>query len=365
MSDNSVRDAGVPMRVLLDAHHIGQRQTGNETYVRRLISELRGYEDLRVVAGVTASGWAEEDVSPPVIRRRVPRHGLLRLLALSGLAHMERVDVVHAIYFLPWLTRRPSVLTIHDIAFEIHPEFFSRTAVMRNRLLVRESARRAGRVVTVSETSRRDLIERYGLPPERVVAIPNGVSSEFASLDANRPPSADGAIRILAVGTVQPRKNLPRLVRAVDSLSRRRPIRLRIIGPDGYQGAAIREMASARGVVEVVGYVPQDALLDEYRQADIFVYPSIYEGFGLPVIEAMAAGLPVVTTTGGSLPEVAGDAALLVDPLDESALADAIERLIDDEGLRRELIARGRVRAASFSWSRAAAQLVATYRSVL
>ena len=353
------------MRVLLDAHHLGQRQTGNETYVRELISELRSNEDLEIVAGVTSTGWTAAAVSPPVIRRRVPGRGLLRLLALSGLAHTEHVDLVHSIYFLPWLTSRPSVLTIHDIAYEIHPEFFARTAVIRNRLLVRDSARRASRVVTVSETSRRDLIDRYGLSPERVVAIPNGVSDEFAALDGDRSPSPDGAIRILAIGTVQPRKNLPRLVRAVDALARRRPIRLRIIGPDGYQGAAIREMASARGVVEVVGYVPQAALLDEYRRADLFVYPSIYEGFGLPVIEAMAAGLPVVTTTGGSLPEVVGDAALVVDPLDETALSDAIERLIDDEGLRRDLVARGRVRAASFSWSRAAAQLVATYRSVL
>ena len=171
-------------------------------------------------------------------------------------------------------------------------------------------------------------------------------------------------VHILAVGTLQPRKNLLRLLDAVRIVGARKRIQLRVIGPPGHAAEEIRARMGGTDV-ELLGYVPEDQLLQEYRAADVFVYPSIYEGFGLPVVEAMASGTPVVTTTGGSLPEVAGDAALIVDPYDVDAIANAIARLIEDPSLRERLVERGLRRAAQYSWRSAADRLVSVYERVV
>jgi glycosyltransferase involved in cell wall biosynthesis len=354
------------MRLLLDAHQLGRSQTGNETYVRELARELRLMPELEIVAAVEAAQAPEGILAPPVRIRRVPRSGLGRLAALSLLSHQVGADITHTIYFLPVAVRGASVVTIHDISFERHPEFFSRSSLFRDRLLVRDAARRATRLVTVSETSRRDLLELWHVAPERVVAIPNGVSSLF------RPPAdklafdpADRPLRVLAVGTLQPRKNLLRLVDAVALVAREMRIVVRIVGPDGFQASQIRDRLGRAAQVEITGYVSQEQLVAEYQRADVFVYPSLYEGFGLPVIEAMASGIPVVTSTGGSLPEVAGDAALLVDPLDVAAIAAAIRRIASDANLRDRLRALGIARSARFTWHDAALAHLALYRDAL
>jgi glycosyltransferase involved in cell wall biosynthesis len=166
---------------------------------------------------------------------------------------------------------------------------------------------------------------------------------------------------VLAVGTLQPRKNLIRLVDAVARLSRDMPVVLRVVGPDGYQAAQIRERLGRSVQVEIAGYVSEDELAAEYRNADVFVYPSLYEGFGLPVVEAMASGTPVVTSGAGSLREVAGEAALIVDPLDVEAIAEAIARIASDRELRASLRTRGLARAAEFTWDRSATRLAEIY----
>lgn len=354
-------------RVLFDAHQLGRRQTGNETYVRELLRGLRGRDDLELIAAVEAGQRPTDVLAPPVRLRRVPSNGFARLAVMALLARQERPDVVHAVYFLPPATGRPTVLTVHDISFERFPEFFSRRALLRDRLLIRASAGAASRVVTVSETSRRDLVELYGLPEDRVVAIPNGVSPRFRPADgaAWAPYDGDRPLRVLAVGTVQPRKNLARLMDALAIVGRELRVQLRVVGPDGHQAAAIRNRLSMSVETEIVGWLDDAALADEYRRADVFAYPSIYEGFGLPVVEAMASGTPVVTSTGGSLPEVAGDAALLVDPYDVAALAAAIRRIAEDGPGAAALRARGLARAATFTWERSAALHAAVYRDLV
>jgi glycosyltransferase involved in cell wall biosynthesis len=353
---------------MFDAHQLGRRQTGNETYVRELLPELATRPEIAVTALLEDPALEDPTLPPGIGRRRVPRSGVQRLAAMTRLCRRERPDLLHAIYFAPYLAATPMVVTVHDISYELYPEFFSRSPLLRDRLLVRDSARRARAVVTVSETSRRDLIEHYGLPEERVVAIPNGVAPRFLDAQAAAiEPIVDRPLRVLAIGTLQPRKNLLRLLAAVRRVAVERPVHLRVVGPDGHGAALIREaLADAGDVqVDVAGYVAEEDLVREYTGADMLVYPSIYEGFGLPLVEAMACGLPVVTSTGGSLPEVAGDAALIVDPLDESAIADAIRRLADDPVLRRELSTRGRERARGFTWSAAAGRLVEVYAQVL
>lgn len=351
-----------PTRVLFDAHHIGSGKTGNETYARELLNALRGRPNLHLTAAV-AGGAADPALEPPVAIRRVPRNGWLRLLAL-GMAG-SRFDLIHSMYYRPLLSQRPTVVSIHDVSFERHPDFFSRVEVLKNRVLVREAARRASMVVTLSEHARSEMIELYGLDPDRIAVVPGGVSDAFLAPGEPRPASANPElVRILAVGTLQPRKNLLRLLDAVRIVGARSRVQLRVIGPPGHAAQEIQDRLGGSDVV-LLGYVTEEELLQEYRAADVFVYPSIYEGFGLPVVEAMATGTPVVTTTGGSLPEVAGDAALIVDPYDVGAFAGAISQLIDDPDLRGTLVERGLRRAAGYSWRSAADRLSVVYGRVI
>ena len=351
------------MRLLLDAHQLGRSQTGNETYVRELVRELRLMPELDIIAAVEDGQVSQGILAPPVHVRRVPRNGFGRLAALSVLSRQVQADITHAIYFLPPAVRGASVVTIHDISFERYPEFFSRSSLCRDRLLIRDAARRATRIVTVSETSRRDLIELWRVSPERVVAIPNGVSPSFQPASESSPfDPAERAFRVLAVGSLQPRKNLLRLIDAVALVAREMSISLRVVGPDGFQANQIRDRLDGVTEVEITGYVSHEQLVAEYQRADVFVYPSLYEGFGLPILEAMASGIPVVTSTGGSLPEVAGDAALIVDPLDVVAIASAIHRIASYPSLHERLRTLGLARSARFTWRDAARAHLDVYR---
>jgi glycosyltransferase involved in cell wall biosynthesis len=352
--------------VLFDAHQLGRRQTGNETYVRGLLDGIRTVGGASVIAAVEDSQEPIGILAPPFRLRRVPTNGFARLAAMTMIARQMRPDVLHAIYFLPPAVGRPTVLTIHDISFEYFPEFFSRRSLLRDRLLIRNSAQRATKVVTISETSRRDLIDRYGLAPDRVVAIHLGVAPSFSpAAETNSRPPLDGRpVRLLAVGALQPRKNLIRLLEAVRTIARDMPVVLRIIGPDGFQANAIRDKDVGSATVEIVGYIADEGLADAYRWADMLVYPSIYEGFGLPVIEAMSCGTPVITSTGGSLPEVAGDAAIIVDPLDVTAIANGIRQVAEDPVLAGAMRARGLARAAEFTWEATARRQLEVYREL-
>ena len=353
------------IRVLFDAHQLGRHQTGNETYVRELLRRLPDEPDLEIVAAVEGALELRESPLPRLRLRRVPRNGLGRLGAMAILARQERVDLVHSVYFLPPATGRPTVVTIHDISFERFPEFFSRQRLVRNRILIRASARAASCVITGSQASRREIVERYGVAEERIVAIPYGVAPMFRPAGDWAPFHGDRPLRILAVGTLEPRKNLTGLFDALRLVSSDVPLSLRVVGPDGYQADQIRERLPSAIEAEVLGWTSEAELADEYRAADVFVYPSIYEGFGLPLLEAMAAGTPVVASTGGSIPEVAGDAALLVDPHDIGGLANAIRRVASDSSLASQLRSLGLKRASAFTWEKTAADHAAVYRSVV
>jgi glycosyltransferase involved in cell wall biosynthesis len=268
---------------------------------------------------------------------------------LSFAARRARVDVLHCPTFrAPVRPAIPLVLTVLDLAVLRHPELFNRWNRSYSRLVVPRVVKSARRMIAISDFTRGELVELLGVPAERirVIGVPPG--------DAFAPdgPAADGDY-VLAVGTLEPRKNLERLVEA----ARRANVELRIVGARGWGGVR----ANGAGV-RWLGELPDTELARLYRGAVCLAYPSLYEGFGIPVLEAMASGTPVVTSAGGATEETAGGAAVLVDPRDASSIAAGIEQAADR---RDELRRRGLERAREFSWDEVAAATIAVYEEAL
>jgi glycosyltransferase involved in cell wall biosynthesis len=271
------------------------------------------------------------------------------------------------------LARTRAVVTIHDLGYLRFPEAHTRAQNLYLRLSTVWSARVARRVIAVSAATRDDLVRLARVPPEKITVVHHGLARRFTEGMTGDQAIAEGreadaralvgsdAPYFLYVGTVQPRKNLARLIEAFALLAPSGsgggdPL-LVIAGKRGWLSEGIERRAAELGVAEQVrftGYVPNEALPGLMAGALAFVFPSLYEGFGLPVLEAMAAGAPVLTSNSSSLPEVAGDAALLVDPLDTAAIAEGLRRLAHDPDLRAELRLRGARRAAEFTWERCA-----------
>jgi len=270
--------------------------------------------------------------------------GLARAAARAG------VDLLHCPTFRGPLgpPRMPLVVTVHDLAVLRHPETFNLWTRRYSRHCVPRVVQAATLVIAVSEFTRRELVELMHLPDEKIRVVPNGVTETFVPAG----PAAGGDY-VLAVGTLEPRKNLERVVEATARLG----VELRVVGARGWGGVRLDGPN-----VEWLGRVDDDRLAELYRGARCLVYPSLYEGFGIPVLEAMACGTPVVTSRGGALEETAGGAAVLVDPCDPAAIAEGIERAARG---RDELTALGLERAGAFGWDRAARATVDVYREAL
>jgi glycosyltransferase involved in cell wall biosynthesis len=250
------------------------------------------------------------------------------------------------------------VVTVHDLSFERDPSVMPTRDRLIFRTVVPRSARKAARVFAVSELTKRDLVELYGIPEEKIVVTPLGVDPAFTP----EGPSPDGEPYALFVGALQPRKDAGAAIEALALIGDGAP-RLVLVGPDKGGRAEAEHTAGRLGVeVDLRGHVPQEELAALYRGAACLVFPSRYEGFGLPVLEAMASGTPVVATTAGALPEVAGDAAILVEERNPVALAGGIERAIAD---RDRLRAAGLERAGRYSWAETARRTLEVYRELL
>jgi glycosyltransferase involved in cell wall biosynthesis len=354
-----------PIRVIFDGHHIGRRQTGNETYAREMARALADRDDIDLILTVDNGRLEAARELTRASTRELPRNPIGRLAALPLLAYQRHADVIHTMYYLPPGPSRRTVVSVHDVSYERFPEFFSRAERWKNRLLIGDAIRRAGAICTLTNHAKSEIVDVYGVDPERVFVVPCGVAPAYLDAGISPRPERDERLRILAVGSLQPRKNIPRLVAAVRLVASQRPVKLSLIGPEGYQAQEIRALVGRDAIVEFLGYVSESRLIEAYQSADIFVYPSVYEGFGLPVVEAMACGTPVLTSTGGSLPEVAGSAALLVDPGDTVAIAAGIARLADDADLRSRLVRDGLSRARQFTWPAAALALSETYQFIV
>jgi glycosyltransferase involved in cell wall biosynthesis len=290
--------------------------------------------------------------------------GLPRAAARAG------ADVIHApAYTAPLWSSVPTVLTIHDVSYERHPEWYPYRRDIARRAFYRRSARAASQVLTDSEFSAGEIAAAYRIPRERITVAPLGVSASFApSREVSLLPVGVAPPFLLHVGDLHERRNLPVLVQAM--LAARRPppmppLSLVLAGVDRGVGDHLRALATdgkAGDAIVCLGTVTDDQLLALYRSATALVYPSRYEGFGLPVLEAMACGTPVIASRAASIPEVLGDAGILLDPDDAAGWADAIGRVVTDEGLRDRMRTAGIARAREFTWARTARLTMDVYR---
>ena len=279
------------------------------------------------------------------------------------------LDIVHATSAaVPPTGGRPLVATVHDLAFRHYPDAYPAAGRRYHDRAARIVAAEAAQVIAVSQATADDLTELYGVEPGRISVVPLGVEPPGAADQAAAARLlADLGVRgpfLLVVGTLEPRKNLPRLLAAFGEVTDELPDHFLVVaGPVGWGPTLRPTWDSVR--VKLAGPVDDPVLQALYRSAAGLAYPSLYEGFGLPVVEAMAHGLPVLTSDRSSLPEVAGDAAVLVDPLDRGAIAKGLVRLVTDSALRRRLADAGPRRAARFTWPATAAGTWAAYRKAL
>lgn len=371
------------MRVAMSAYlwHEGRdyRAAGVSTYIdqlmRHLVASRSGHEYV-VFTGRDAPriDGIEYAVSP--VPTRVPWTRIAwEQVALPVQVGHRKLDLLHAtVNVAPVVHRVPTVVTVHDLAFLRHPERFARSKASYLRHAVAFSARRATRVIAVSESTRADVLDLLDVPADRVSVVHLGVDSRFQMLPAETrghyPATIPGRPFILYVGTLEPRKNLDVLIAA---FARARqglglPHALVLVGAPGWQYDSLYQQVRELGLesdVMFVGYVPPTELPLWYNDADLFVYPSAYEGFGLPLLEAMSCGVPCITSRTSALQELAGNACLTVQPGSQEDLSVAITRVLADGDLRRRLRELALVRAAEYRWSRTASNTIAVYEQAV
>lgn len=368
------------MKVGIDTHAAEGDGSGNGTYIRGLVRSLasvgNGAEYVLYTLDPGHPFYAEVRGQPSVtVRRLWPRHAVARIpLALAVASYRDRLDVLHVQYVGPPRHRGALVVTIHDLAFLRMPRSFPPLQALRLRWQVRANARRAAAVITVSEYSKRELHEAYGIPERKIAVIPLAADPTLAPV---RDPAALEAVRrafgithryVLCVGRLNARKNLVGLLRAFERARPRlaEPAQLVIAGPRDYRADQLDRAIAAspcRRDVLRVGHVSREQLPALLSGASVFAYPSFLEGFGLPPLEAMVCGVPVICSGVTSLPEVVGDAALTFDPTDVDDIAGTMLAVLNDPALRASLVRKGRERATHFSWPRTAARTVEVYRS--
>jgi glycosyltransferase involved in cell wall biosynthesis len=367
------------MRVAIDARKL--HDFGIGTYIRNILRQLARLDphteyvlicqarDREMAASLADNFRVEVDHSPP--------YSLREQVSIPWALLKTRADVFHEPhYVLPPLTRCRSVVTIHDCIHLRFPQYLpTRGALAYARTQMGLAARRSDRILTVSEASKRDILEFFDVPPGKVTVIHNAIDDRFGT-----PPPEESVRRVaeryqlggafaLYVGNVKPHKNVERLIDAFHLVrqSGLEELRLVVIGDEISKYASLRRAVHRYNLhkyVRFLGFLPDDLLAIVYRLAAVFVFPSLYEGFGLPPLEAMASGTPVVTSNVSSLPEVTGDAALLVDPTNPDAIAGAMRSVLTDPALAADLRARGLARAKEFSWERSVRRIRDIYGEV-
>jgi glycosyltransferase involved in cell wall biosynthesis len=354
-----------PIRVAFDAHTVGRRLTGNERYAVELATALAARPDMDVIAYVDRGvAWPADPTPAPRIRELRTRVPQLRIpFELPWRARRDGAQILQVSYVGPPLGGPPLVTTVHDVSFEDEPQLFRWPTRLRLKWLVRWSVRRSAAVTAVSEFTRQRLIDIYRLDPAKVHVVYNGVSPHWRPI---APTEADLALAglhlparfVLFVGTSHERKNLARLSSAVNVLRTggHPDLELVIAGPPGAE--------PTDDWVRHLGYVDDVVLRALYGRAAAVAYVSLYEGFGIPVLEALASGATVVASSTTGVGEAAGDACILVEPSDVGAIADGLRAAIEDTRSRDELRGRAPAHLARFTWTRAAEAMAQVYHAV-
>jgi glycosyltransferase involved in cell wall biosynthesis len=362
-----------------------EQGAGIGRYVRRLLEALVGFEEVRALLlcsprRIFAGGLLDRD---PRVRELVHKgwkgNAWLQVV-VPFILHRHKPDLFHGTLFLPPLASPcPSVVNIYDLTVYRHPRTMEARSKWPLKLLLPAAVSRADTIITLSEFTKQEIIERWPHARHKVEVVPGAPSLRFDGPSAASERAGAGKVLerygvrrpyVLCVGTTEPRKNIPRMLKAFELLHAMgaKDTQLVVVGRRGWGLRAERqewESSPVRSFVNFTGYVPDEVLALLYRHADLFFYPSLYEGFGLPPLEAMAAGTCVVASNRASLPECLGEAALLADPLDSEALAKALLRVLRDPDLREAYSLKGLQQAKKYSWHRSAEKTLAIYRELV
>ena len=365
------------MRIAVDAHAIGRRLTGNEVYVRSLIHRYalldRDAEFITYVSGDAGATW----IPPQFRQRRVSKNPFVRLgVELAALLRADRPDLVHVQYTAPLFCPVPIVVTVHDVSYMEHPEYFPATQALQLRLSTRQTLKRATKIITISEFSRQRISHVFGIDPSEIVVTPLAAQESFRRMNrelAARQVAERLGIHkpfLLHVGDLHPRKNHISLIRAFRELLAAHPNLphlLVLAGKRTWFASRVIDEIRRAGLEERVvltGFVEDEILPALYNAADVFVFPSFYEGFGLPVVEAMACGRPVVCSASSALPEVVDGAGIFFDPNSVGEQTRAIRDILLDRELSQRMEKKSLQRAAFFDWRETARQTLDVYYQV-
>ena len=365
------------MRFAVDAHAIGRRQTGNEVYIRNLLHHFPRLDGENTFSAFYSQSDAANDIPPGIEKVRVSANPYVRLgIDLPRWTQREKPAVLHVQYTAPLACPVPYVVSVHDVSFLEHPEYFPKSRALQLRWTVDRTVRSAEKIVTGSEFSRDSILRAYGIAPSKVVVVPNAAGQGFRplhldnALDWVRTRFQVPAPFILTVGDLQPRKNHIGLIQAFAKMVQAFPNlrhRLVLAGKQTWFAPRVVEAAKQSGVadrIKFLGFVSDEDLLHLYNACELFVFPSFYEGFGLPILEAMACGRAVTCSNTSAMPEVADGAAILFDPHSTSEMTRAMADLLRDPELRSRMERLGQQRSTNFNWQKTAQQTLEVYYEV-
>lgn len=363
-------------RIGIDAHMLGDKSGGNETYYKNILRNMEFPEGYKAYLFVSSEGdFSEYEETFEVVRFKSSNPLIRYFIELPALCRKYDLDLIHTQYFLPPTLGCSTVCTIHDICFEHFEDIFPWLERLRQKRLISYAAKHADKVLTVSNDAKHDIMRTYGVPSKSIEVTYNAVAEgfrvlsdeELEQLDVRKKYEIGTEPYILSVGNLQPRKNLPRLIHAFNNYLEKNDVALKlvIVGKKAWQFDEIISEGNSSDAIVFTGYVQDEDLVALYNEAACFVYPSLYEGFGIPPLESMACGTPVAVSNVSSLPEVVGDAGLLFDPYSEDGIESAIFRLLNHKKLRDELVTRGLERVKAFSWRDSAKVVVKQYTAII
>lgn len=356
-------------KILLNGLQLSDYNTGVQYYTKNLYDGLESTN----LKGVNIRLLRSQDLGPVVNYNNRVKRIFVENFSLLKLLRKNNFDLYHSPnYILPFFCNFPSVLTIHDLITLDYPDFCQTESVVYFRLSLSRSVKQASKIIAVSQTVKNDILRHFDIPEDKIKVIYHGLNPIFKkSIDESilKKHLLPGKY-ILFVGNIEPKKNLNRLIRAFDQLKKNTemPHKLVIVGKKGWKYKSIFKTISELKIAKEIvfcGYVPEGDLPVIYSMADLFVFPSLYEGFGFPPLEAMACGVPVLASTKGALPEITGGNCLLVDPYQVDEIANGMHKILTDHSLKQKLISDGNKWVKQFSWEKAAKETLSVYEQTI